>query len=104
MTALSQPLRSILVDSKIPRHHSRGLKSHNISLERSVTIVDPTEKYWTPSFIKMSSPVHAQQRKTVSQIAASENLTKLEGLIRSRVQRLLDGLPRNCFQTEIHFC
>lgn len=104
MTALSQPLRSILVDNKIPRHHSRGRKSHNISLERSVTIVDPTEKYRTPSFIKMSPLVHAQQRKTVSQIAASENLTKLEGLIRSRVQRILDGLPRNCFQTEIHFC
>lgn len=57
--------------------------------------MDPPQKYWTPSFIKMSPPVHAQQRKTVSPIAASENLAKLEGLIRSRVQKILDGLPRN---------
>lgn len=57
--------------------------------------MDPPQKYWTPSFIKMSPPVHAQQRKTVSPIAASENLAKLEGLIRLRVQKILDGLPRN---------
>lgn len=57
--------------------------------------MDPPQKYWTPSFIKMSPPVHAQQRKTVSPVAASENLAKLEGLIRSRVQKILDGLPRN---------
>ncbi|MCK1626737.1 cytochrome P450 [Bradyrhizobium sp. 160] len=70
--------------------------NHTIfSSERSVTIVDPPQKYWSPSFIKMSPPVHAQQRKTVSPIAASENLAKLEGLIRSRVQKILDGLPRN---------
>lgn len=48
-----------------------------------------------PSFIKMNPPLHAQQRKTISPIAASENLANLEGLIRSRVQKILDGLPRN---------
>lgn len=49
----------------------------------------------------MSPPVHAQQRKTVSPIGASENnLAGLEGLIRSRVQKILDGLPRNRFQFE----
>ncbi|WP_375779052.1 cytochrome P450 [Bradyrhizobium sp. ma5] len=65
------------------------------SSERGVTIVDVPDKHWTQSFIKMGPPKHAQQRDTVSPIVAPENLTKLEGLIRSRVRTILDGLPRN---------
>ncbi|WOH80273.1 cytochrome P450 [Bradyrhizobium sp. BEA-2-5] len=63
--------------------------------EQGVTIVDVPEEHWTPSFIKMGPPKHAEQRNTVSPIVAPDNLAKLEGLIRRRVRTILDGLPRN---------
>ncbi|WP_234685965.1 cytochrome P450 [Bradyrhizobium monzae] len=65
------------------------------SSEQGVTIVDLPEEYWTPSFIKMSPPKHGEQRNTISPIVAPENLARLEGLIRRRVEAILDGLPRN---------
>ncbi|MGL3210457.1 cytochrome P450 [Bradyrhizobium sp. BR 1433] len=63
--------------------------------EQGVTIVDVPEEHWTPSFIKMGPPKHAEQRNTVSPIVAPDNLAKLEGLIRRRVKTILEGLPRN---------
>ncbi|MEZ2145306.1 cytochrome P450 [Bradyrhizobium sp. DN5] len=70
--------------------------NHNVfSSEQGVAIVDVPDEHWTPSFIKMGPPKHAEQRNTVSPIVAPESLTKLESLIRSRVRTILDGLPRN---------
>lgn len=65
------------------------------SSEQGVTIVDVPDEHWTPSFIKMGPPKHAEQRNTVSPIVGPESLTKLESLIRSRVRAILAGLPRN---------
>lgn len=45
------------------------------------------------NFISMDPPRHDEQRKTVSPIVAPANLAKLEGTIRERVARVLDGLP-----------
>ncbi|MBN8510304.1 MAG: cytochrome P450 [Burkholderiales bacterium] len=46
-----------------------------------------------PSFIAMDPPKHDEQRKTVSPIVAPANLARLEGTIRERAGRILDGLP-----------
>ncbi|KAB7740818.1 cytochrome P450 [Parvibaculum sedimenti] len=46
-----------------------------------------------PNFIAMDPPRHDEQRKAVSPIVAPANLAKLEGTIRERVCRVLDGLP-----------
>ena len=45
------------------------------------------------SFISMDPPKHDTQRATVSPVVAPPNLAKMEGLIRSRVIDILDGLP-----------
>ncbi|ABS63742.1 cytochrome P450 [Parvibaculum lavamentivorans DS-1] len=46
-----------------------------------------------PNFIAMDPPKHDGQRKAVSPIVAPANLANLEGTIRERVGRVLDGLP-----------
>ncbi|UPK05830.1 cytochrome P450 [Bradyrhizobium sp. 170] len=61
----------------------------------AVSIVDMPEECRLPSFIQMDPPKHGERRKAVSPIVAPANLAKLEGLIRSRVKTILDGLPRN---------
>jgi len=47
-----------------------------------------------PSFIRMDPPKHDEQRKVVSPVVAPANLANMEGLIRERTIRVLDGLPR----------
>ncbi|MEZ5658358.1 MAG: cytochrome P450 [Burkholderiaceae bacterium] len=47
------------------------------------------------SFIAMDPPDHDEQRRAVSPVVAPENLRRLSGLIRERVCRILDDLPRN---------
>jgi len=47
-----------------------------------------------PNFIRMDPPRHTAQRKTVAPIVAPSNLANMEGLIRERTARVLDGLPR----------
>jgi cytochrome P450 len=47
-----------------------------------------------PSFIRMDPPKHDEQRKVVSPVVAPANLANMEGLIRERTARVLDGLPR----------
>ncbi len=47
-----------------------------------------------PSFIRMDPPRHDDQRKVVSPVVAPANLANMEGLIRERTIRVLDGLPR----------
>jgi cytochrome P450 len=46
-------------------------------------------------FIAMDPPKHDAQRKVVSPIVAPDNLAKLQVVIRERVGKILDGLPRN---------
>ena len=46
-----------------------------------------------PSFIAMDPPRHDEQRRSVSPIVAPANLARLEGTIRERAARILDGLP-----------
>ena len=46
-----------------------------------------------PNFIAMDRPRHDEQRKAVSPIVAPGNLALLEGTIRERVGKVLDGLP-----------
>jgi len=70
--------------------------NHQIySSEGSITIRDQDEDFVLPMFIAMDPPLHDQQRKVVSPIVAPDNLSKMEGLIRERVCKILDGLPRN---------
>lgn len=60
-----------------------------------ITIRDPMADFQLPMFIAMDQPKHDEQRKTVSPIVAPGNLAILEGVIRERADRILDGLPRN---------
>jgi len=65
------------------------------SSEPAITIVDPEEDFRLPMFIAMDPPKHDAQRKVVSPIVAPENLAKLQGLIRERVGKIFDSLPRD---------
>jgi len=60
-----------------------------------ITIREPAKDFILPMFIAMDPPKHDVQRKTVSPIVAPDNLAKLEPVIRERVCKILDGLPRN---------
>ena len=68
---------------------------HDIfSSEGGITVDDQDADFELPMFIAMDPPKHDLQRKTVSGVVAPPNLVKLEGTIRERVCRILDGLPR----------
>ena len=60
-----------------------------------ITIRDQEEDFPLPMFIAMDPPKHDAQRKVVSPIVAPDNLAKLEGLIRERLCKIFDNLPRN---------
>lgn len=60
-----------------------------------IQIIDQPEGMQRPSFIRMDPPKHDEQRKVVQPIVAPGNLANMEGLIRERTRRVLDGLPRN---------
>ncbi len=60
-----------------------------------ITIRDQEDDFPLPMFIAMDPPKHDAQRKVVSPIVAPDNLAKLEGLIRERLSKILDELPRN---------
>src|SRR5437588_8424189 len=47
-----------------------------------------------PSFIRMDPPRHDEQRMVVSPVVAPGNLANMEGVIRERTAKVLDGLPR----------
>ena len=59
-----------------------------------ITITDRPMEFRRASFISMDPPRHDDQRKMVSPIVAPANLQNMEPLIRERVCRVLDGLPR----------
>ncbi len=60
-----------------------------------ISITDRPARYRRSSFISMDPPRHDEQRKAVSPIVAPANLNNMSGIIRERVCRVLDGLPRN---------
>ena len=60
-----------------------------------IQIEDQPKSMDRPSFIRMDPPRHDEQRKVVSPVVAPANLANMEGLIRERTARILDGLPRN---------
>ncbi len=59
-----------------------------------IQIEDQPKDMDRPSFIRMDPPRHDEQRKVVSPVVAPANLANMEGLIRERTIRVLDGLPR----------
>jgi len=60
-----------------------------------IVVRDQAPDFQLPMFIAMDPPRHDEQRKVVSPIVAPDSLQNLEPLIRERVGRVLDGLPRN---------
>jgi cytochrome P450 len=60
-----------------------------------ITITDRPMEFRRSSFISMDPPRHDEQRKVVSPIVAPANLNNMSGLIRQRVCKVLDELPRN---------
>jgi cytochrome P450 len=59
-----------------------------------ISITDRPMKFRRSSFISMDPPRHDDQRKVVSPIVAPANLNNMSGIIRERVRKVLDGLPR----------
>ncbi|MBV9554202.1 MAG: cytochrome P450 [Alphaproteobacteria bacterium] len=59
-----------------------------------IQIEDQPKDMDRPSFIRMDPPKHDDQRKVVSPVVAPANLANMEGVIRERTIRVLEGLPR----------
>ena len=60
-----------------------------------IAVEDQPKDMDRPSFIRMDPPKHDEQRLVVSPVVAPGNLANMEGLIRERTQRVLDGLLKN---------
>ena len=65
------------------------------SAEPQIVIGTPPEGLDIEMFIAMDPPRHDEQRGAVQGVVAPQNLEEMEGLIRSRVQEVLDSLPVN---------
>ncbi|KRC57750.1 MULTISPECIES: cytochrome P450/oxidoreductase [unclassified Nocardioides] len=65
------------------------------SAEPQIVIGTPPEGLDVEMFIAMDPPRHDEQREAVQGVVAPQNLEEMEGLIRSRVQEVLDDLPVN---------
>ncbi len=63
------------------------------SSEPAISIGNPAEDFTTPMFIAMDQPKHDVQRKAANPGVAPARLADLEGLIRERSGKILDGLP-----------
>ncbi|MBV8410641.1 MAG: cytochrome P450 [Alphaproteobacteria bacterium] len=59
-----------------------------------IAVEDQPKDLERPSFIRMDPPKHDEQRMVVSPVVAPKNLANMEGVIRERTARVLDGLPR----------
>jgi cytochrome P450 len=59
-----------------------------------ISIIDRPMQYRRASFISMDPPRHDDQRRVVSPIVAPANLNNMSDIIRGRVCKVLDGLPR----------
>ena len=60
-----------------------------------ITLTDPPPGERLQMFIAMDPPRHDEQRKAVSPIVAPGDLANMEGMIRERTRKVLDGLPRD---------
>lgn len=63
------------------------------SAEPFIIMGEPPAGLELEMFIAMDPPRHDEQRKAVQSVVAPRNLQEMEGLIRSRVQEVLDQLP-----------
>ncbi len=63
------------------------------SSEPTIIIGDLTDELPVEMFIAMDPPKHDVQRRAAQPVVAPQNLAAMEGLIRSRVEDILDGLP-----------
>ena len=63
------------------------------SSKRDIVIGDQSDDFAVAMFIAEDQPVHDIQRKAVQPAVAPRQLADLEGLIRTRVGNILDGLP-----------
>lgn len=77
---------------EVDTHH--GIYSSD-STKGGIAVMEVPAQYRPSSFIAMDQPRHDEQRKAVSPIVAPANLANMEGLIRTRTCKVLDGLPRN---------
>ncbi|WP_018177095.1 cytochrome P450 [Jongsikchunia kroppenstedtii] len=69
-------------------------KNHEaFSAEPFIIIGKPPRFMDIAMFIAMDPPQHDKQRAAVQGVVAPKNLREMEGLIRSRVREVLDGLP-----------
>lgn len=69
-------------------------KNHDLfSAEPFIIIGTPPRFLDVAMFIAMDPPRHDLQRAAVQGVVAPKNLREMEGLIRSRVREVLDGLP-----------
>lgn len=69
-------------------------KNHEtFSAEPFIVIGTPPRFMDLAMFIAMDPPEHDRQRAAVQGVVAPKNLREMEGLIRSRVQEVLDNLP-----------
>src|ERR1700761_5326285 len=59
-----------------------------------ISITDRPMEFRRSSFISMDPPRHDEQRKVVGPIVAPANLNNMSGIIRERVCKVLDELPR----------
>ncbi|MEA2790950.1 MAG: hypothetical protein QOG73_3356 [Acetobacteraceae bacterium] len=59
-----------------------------------ISITDRPMEFRRSSFIAMDPPRHDDQRRVVSPIVAPANLNNMSGIIRERVCKVLDELPR----------
>ncbi len=71
-------------------------KNHELfSAEPFIVLRDPPAGLSIEMFIAMDPPKHDIQRQAVQSVVAPKNLKEMEGLIRQRVQDVLDHLPLN---------
>ena len=67
---------------------------HVFSSQHNIVIGDNPPDFAPPMFIASDPPVHDQQRRAAAPAVAPQRLSELEALIRERVGKILDGLPR----------
>jgi len=65
----------------------------DFSSQPTIVIGDLTEDIPFEMFIAMDPPKHDLQRRAAQPVVAPQNLAQMEGLIRSRVEDILDNLP-----------
>lgn len=69
-------------------------KNHDLfSAEPFIVLGEPPPGMSLEMFIAMDPPKHDVQRQAVQGVVAPKNLKEMEGLIRERVQDVLDNLP-----------